>query len=149
MAEPVALNPLTGAYETKTQYETSLRRAGVEVHHKFEPGLNPAHAGRLRRHVNAATAANDRGDTGSVRSHLAAMQTFLDGLQGIDRDGDDDQDDDEEAKAPRRSRGNQPVVDQPWTSGEAVVEQAMARVDNAVYARQIAALNALHARFPG
>jgi len=33
MPEPVALNPLTGAYETKTQYESTLRRAGVESSH--------------------------------------------------------------------------------------------------------------------
>jgi hypothetical protein len=149
MSEPLALNPLTGAYETKTQYETSLRRAGVEVHHRFE-SLNPAHEGRLRRHVNAATAANDRGDTASVRSHLAAMRTFLDGLMGLDRDGDDDQDEQPEQtktpKTPRRSRGNQPTVDQPWTSGEST-EQMMARVDRQTLADRLHGLNLLHARW--
>ena len=102
--------------ETGETYYADTRAIWPEGKHKFE-AFNPAHEGRLRRHVSAATAANDRGDTASVRRHLAAMQTYLDGLLGLDRDGDDDQEDDE-SKTPRRSRGSQPTVDQPWTSGE-------------------------------
>jgi hypothetical protein len=127
----------------------------IERKHAFT-AMNPAVEGRLRRHVNNATAANDRGDTAAVRRALAAMQTFLDGLLGIDRDGDDDQDqdetaDDDESKTPpsrpRRARGNQPTIDQPWPAGESTEHLMASQHDT--YLRQIRQLRAYHARYPG
>jgi hypothetical protein len=107
MVERLARNPLSGEIETKLQYETSLRRAGVQIetHHAFGK-LNPAHEGRLRKHLRAASAANDRGDTAEVRSHLTAMGRYLDGLSAPD-------DEDEEQQEPDDTWNGHPRVHAP------------------------------------
>ena len=140
MPEPVALNPLTGKYETKLAYETSLRRMGVEVHHRVG-ALNPAQEGRIRRHLDAIDRAHDQGDVATARSHTASLRSYLDGLGAPDVDDEGDNEDDqrdEESKTPRRSRGNKPVVDHPEGDSSSTYEQntrARIRKLNAEFAR--------------
>jgi hypothetical protein len=90
----IARDPITGTYETKTQYERTLRRRAPEVRHAYG-SMNPSHKATLGKHVANLRDASSRRDWHSMDSAIDDLDQYVqqagsevDDLGGVEVDRD-------------------------------------------------------------
>jgi hypothetical protein len=142
--EAVTARGPSGALETKIRVRDDQAHTiwfeDLERKHAVE-GLNPSQHRALGQHLETLDDARARRDWPRVDAATDALKQWHADRTPSSSDTDDESTDDEEAKTPRRSRGNQPVVEHVGGDAASLYQQnTQARV------RQ---LNAYHARYAG
>jgi len=123
----------THALETKLSSSNPITRArlALETEHKHQiEGMNPRHHSALSGLLEKLKDARDRRDWQALDPSLDALDEWAKARAASTSDTEDAEDTtEEESKTPRRSRGNQYVVEHPEGDAPSSYEQHVARTE--------------------